>query len=63
MVPRKVDFSGVEPTYRMCTLAKRELILQTCMKEKETQCSRQGKGREQAGLHGELRSHLASSSL
>lgn len=30
MVPRKVDFSGVEPTYKMCTLAKRELMLQTC---------------------------------
>lgn len=30
MVPRKVDFSGVEPTYRMFTLAKRELMLHTC---------------------------------
>lgn len=30
MVPRKADLRGVEPTYRMCTLAKRELILHTC---------------------------------
>lgn len=38
MVPRKVDFSGVEPTYRMCTLAKRELMLQTCPEEKRNRC-------------------------
>lgn len=57
MVPRNVDFSGTEPMYRMCTLAKRELMLQTCPGENgksvpSPTCSRPKAatpGRESAG--------------
>lgn len=56
MVPRKVDLSGVEPTYRMCTLAKRELMLQTCPEEKGDQCQRAPAGKGQGARAGS--SHL-----